>query len=56
MLIEEYFARIRNFVNSLVIVQKFELEIEARADYIGFIRGIVIFKMELSCTSENLWM
>jgi hypothetical protein len=44
LLIEEYFARIRNFVNSLAIVQKFEIETEARADYIGFIRGIVYFQ------------
>ena len=44
MLIEEYFARIRNFLNSLAIMQKFELETEARADYIGFIRGIAYFQ------------
>ncbi|MFN6143046.1 MAG: DUF6516 family protein [Pseudanabaena sp.] len=44
MLIEEYFARIRNFLNGLAIVQKFELETEARADYIGFIRVIVYFQ------------
>jgi len=44
LLIEEYFARIRDFLNSLAIAQKFELETEARADYIGFIRGIVYFQ------------
>jgi hypothetical protein len=44
LLIEEYFARIRDFLNTLEIVQKFELETEARADYIGFIRGIVYFQ------------
>ena len=44
MLIEEYFARIRNFLDSLPIVQSFEVEIEARANYIGFIKGIVYFQ------------
>lgn len=44
MLIEEYFARIRNFLDSLPIVQSFEVETEARADYIGFIKGIVYFQ------------
>jgi len=44
LLIEEYFARIRNFLNCLAIVQKFELETESRTDYIGFIRGSVYFQ------------
>jgi hypothetical protein len=44
LLIEEYFARIRSFLNCLAIVQKFELETEARAEYIGFIRGVVYFQ------------
>ena len=44
MLIEEYFARIRNFLDSLPIVQSFEVETEARTDYIGFIKGIVYFQ------------
>ncbi len=44
MLIEEYFARTRSFLEGLAIAKSFEIETDARADYVGFIRGIVYFQ------------
>jgi len=44
LLIEEYFARIRSFLEDLAIAQSFEIETDTRAEYIGFIRGIVYFQ------------
>ncbi len=43
MLIENYFAEIRNILSNLPLIQRFELETEKRADTLGFIKGNVYF-------------
>ena len=43
MLIDNYFAEIRNILSNLPIIQRFELETETRTDTLGFIRGNIYF-------------
>ncbi len=43
MLIDNYFAEIRNVLSNLAITQRFELETETRTDTLGFIRGNIYF-------------
>jgi len=44
LLIDQYFAEIRNMLANLLIVQRFELETEKRTDTLGFIRGNIYFR------------
>jgi Family of unknown function (DUF6516) len=43
LLIENYFAGIRNILSKLPIIQRFELETENRTETLGFIKGNIYF-------------